>query len=152
TDGDIIPLMLTCRLVYKEAIDVLYTTNTFSFNDLDCLRYFKSTIPPRAFDRIWYLDISWVGTWWAHVPNTTVVRQPRYPPYDRNTWEDTWRIVSEIPQLKGLRVEIIHESDVLSEVPYSTRDERAQLERTLLAPLRNITTEEYFDVTVNWSG
>ncbi|KAJ4348018.1 uncharacterized protein N0V89_009390 [Didymosphaeria variabile] len=145
TDGNILPLLLTCRQIYSEAIKFLYTTNTFAFSDLDCLRYFSSTILPQRWSLVQKVDIEWCISWPIYDPlaQALLISRPAlYPPHDEATWEGTWHIISEMPSLKWLRVRLMYFDGF--------RD--SGCEEKLLAPLRQVIRPKKFDVHMNWTG
>ncbi|KAF2476185.1 uncharacterized protein BDR25DRAFT_339293 [Lindgomyces ingoldianus] len=51
-------LLLTCRQIYSEAIDVLYTSNTFLFPHIWNLTFFQTTIRPKRFASIRSVHLS----------------------------------------------------------------------------------------------
>ncbi|KAF2878534.1 hypothetical protein BDV95DRAFT_24814 [Massariosphaeria phaeospora] len=142
TDGDILPLLQTCRQIYSESINYLYSTNTFSFSDLDCLRYFSTT--PR-FSLIQTLDIEWCLSWPIYDPfaqHLLLSNPALFPPHDEATWEETWRIVAAMPHLAFVRVSLLYFDGF--------RDPRC--EGRMLAPLWGVTRPKRFEVHVSWSG
>ncbi|KAF2110414.1 hypothetical protein BDV96DRAFT_583968 [Lophiotrema nucula] len=52
SETSLLPLLSTCRQIYSEAIDLLYTTNTFDFPHVWNLDFFKSTVLPKRFNTI----------------------------------------------------------------------------------------------------
>ncbi|KAF2183823.1 hypothetical protein K469DRAFT_751244 [Zopfia rhizophila CBS 207.26] len=145
TDGNIIPFLSTCRQIYSESINFLYSTNTFSFSDLDCLRYFSCTTLPNRFNMIQNLDIEWCMSWpiYDNIAQQLLLNNPAlYPPYDETTWEETWRIVANMTNLKFIRVSLLYVDGF--------RD--AACEAKMLAPLRKVTIPAKFEVHVSWSG
>ena len=136
-------LLTFCR--YSEAIDLVYSTNRFSFCDLDCLRYFSSTILPHRWSLLQKLDLEWCVSWPIYDPlaQALLISQPAlYPPHDEATWEATWRIISEMKNLRCLRVKLLY-FDVF-------RD--ATCEARLLAPMKQVTLPRTFDVHLGWDG
>ncbi|KAF1961240.1 hypothetical protein CC80DRAFT_402780, partial [Byssothecium circinans] len=128
-----------------EAIDYLYTTNCFSFSDLDCLRYMSSTTLPHRFSLIRTLDIEWFMTWPIYDPiaQSLLLASPAlYPPHDEATWEETWRIIAAMPNLKFIRVSLLY-FDGFRNMSYEGR---------MLEPLRKVTRPERFEVHVSWQG
>lgn len=145
TDGGIIPLLRSCRQIYSESIAFLYSTNAFSFSDLDCLRYFSCTILPERLALIQNLDIEWCMAWPIYDPIAQQLLRtspPLYPPYDEATWEATWQIIAEMPNLRFVRVSLLYFANF--------RD--AACEANMLAPLRKVTRPEKFEVHVSWDG
>ncbi|KAF2471249.1 uncharacterized protein BDR25DRAFT_303317 [Lindgomyces ingoldianus] len=145
TDGNILPLLRSCRQVYSESIQFLYSTNTFSFSDLDCLRYFSCTTLPHRFDLIQTIDLEWCMSWPIYDPiaQQLLLNNPAlYPPNDEATWEETWRIIANMPNLSFIRVSLLYFDGF--------RDPTC--ESKMLAPLRNVTRPRKFEVHVSWSG
>ncbi|KAF2250713.1 hypothetical protein BU26DRAFT_562678 [Trematosphaeria pertusa] len=145
TDGNIIPFLQTCRQIYSESIDFLYSTNCFSFSDLDCLRYFSCTTLPARFALIQTLDIEWCMSWPIYDPiaQALLLSNPAlYPPHDEATWEETWRIIADMPNLKFIRASLLYFDGF--------RDPGC--EERMLAPLRKATTPKRFEVHVSWAG
>ncbi|KAL8795554.1 MAG: hypothetical protein Q9195_001975 [Heterodermia aff. obscurata] len=50
-------LLMTCRQVYSEAVDLLYSSNTFVLHDFHTLETFAKSIPPQRLNAIRELDI-----------------------------------------------------------------------------------------------
>ncbi|CAI6333967.1 unnamed protein product [Periconia digitata] len=145
TDGNVLPLLQSCRQIYSEAIEYLYTTNCFSFYDLDCLRYFSCTTLPSRFSLIRTLDIEWCLTWPIYDPvaQSFLLTSPAlYPPHDEATWEETWRVIAAMPNLNFIRVSLLYFDGF--------RDRRC--ERKMLAPMRKVTRPKVFEVHVSWHG
>jgi hypothetical protein len=141
--GNIVPFLQTCRQIYSEAIEYLYSTNTFSFSDLDSLRYFSCTVLPSRFAAVRKLDLEWVLHWpiYDSFVQALLFADPvLYPPYDEASWEEAWRIISEMPNLSILRASICH--------THGFRN--AEYEAVLLAPLRKVTRPRSFEVYVSW--
>ncbi|ORY15420.1 hypothetical protein BCR34DRAFT_585068 [Clohesyomyces aquaticus] len=144
TDGDITPLLRTCRQIYSESINFLYSTNTFSFNDLDCIRYFSATILPSRFSLLRSLSLAWQFTWPIYDPiaQRLLLSNPAlYPPEDEATWEETWRIISTLPNLEYLRADLLHFDGF-----------RDNGEDMVLKPLWKVTRPKRFVVSVSWKG
>lgn len=116
----LLPLLQSCRLVcvpfplsrtnsplvaflttqekphsYTEAIPLLYTANTFSFKDSDCLKYLPTLIPPQRFDAIRSLKLHW------HLRG-----YPSEDPTAKENYDEIWRIIASMPRLRELRVQL----------------------------------------------
>jgi hypothetical protein len=52
-------LLKTCRKVYREAVDILYNTNSFDINHPTTLHFFARTMRPQGLKSIRYLQITW---------------------------------------------------------------------------------------------
>jgi len=144
SDGDILPFLQTCRQVYSEAVPILYSTNTFSFIDLDCFRYLSATILPSRFQAIKKLEIEWYLTWpiYDDFAQRMLISTSLYPPHDEATWEEIWRIIAGMSGLQKLRVELNYFDGF--------RDD--ECENKMLAPLRQVKGVKDFVVNLGWSG
>jgi hypothetical protein len=145
TDGDIIPFLQTCRQVYSEAIEFLYSTNTFSISDLDCLRYLSCTVLPCRFQMIQKIQLEWSLTWPIYdsiAQNLLLMVPVLYPPHDEATWEATWRIIAEMPNLKKLLVSLVHFEGFND----------PECEKKIFAPLMKVSRPTEFQVVVTWPG
>ncbi|KAK2758284.1 hypothetical protein FQN54_004130 [Arachnomyces sp. PD_36] len=88
-DGGLLSLLKSCRKVYSEAIDILYTQNTFDFNHVDTILNLSTTILPYRLHSIRHLNLHWTVralTW-----------MDAYPPYDESTWLRLCRTLSASP-------------------------------------------------------
>jgi hypothetical protein len=143
TDGDIVPFLQSCRQAYSEAISILYSTNTFSFHDLDCIRYFSASVLPMRLDTVRSIDICWQFRW----PSYDTLAQrllagTQYPPHDEASWEDCWRIISGMKGLK--RIEVVIQDSVNIADPVK--------EQSMLEPLRQVTHVPDFTIVLDWGG
>lgn len=50
---------MTCRQVYSEAVDLLYSSNTFVLRDFHTLETFAKSVPPQRLNAIRNLDINY---------------------------------------------------------------------------------------------
>jgi hypothetical protein len=131
--------------VYSEAIDYLYSTNYFSFNDIDCLRFLAYTTLPHRFKLIKKLEITWPLTWPIYDPlvqNLMLSDPALYPPYDEATWEATWDIIAQMPKLEYVWVKIVH--------CHGFRD--PEFEDKMMKPMLQVKHVKNFEVTVSWTG
>lgn len=95
-----LPLLLTCRSIYREAIHLLYTSNTFFISDISILVHWAdlSLLPPQRLAAIRHLSVHWVRySDPGHFCGFTDA------PYDWRTWSRFWEIVATcMPGLKKL--------------------------------------------------
>jgi len=96
-------LLQTCRQIYKESIDLLYSTNTFDVNHTQTLLFLARTILPQRLERIRYLQL-WCRNWYdillADYGDHFILVNRRYPD-NIGTWEAFWDLVGE--RMTGLR-------------------------------------------------
>jgi hypothetical protein len=65
-----------------------------------------------------------------------------YPPNDEATWEDTWRLIASMPNLRFIRVSLLYFDGF--------RD--PECEGKMLAPLMEVKRPDKFEVHVSWQG
>ncbi|KAF4632502.1 hypothetical protein G7Y89_g5629 [Cudoniella acicularis] len=105
---NLLALAKVCRQVYIEAISILYTKNTFLLYQNDTLFDLKNTTLPFRFSSIRSLKLHWQfrnqetferdisGTLSRHVST----------PWDVQTWKSACTILSQLPALENLSVNI----------------------------------------------
>lgn len=90
----VLALPQTCRQIYCETIELLYSTNTFDISDLGVLKYFVHGVVPKRLRLIQALRVHWQDPSWC----------PRWPTAHvgfAGTWEFFWRVA--IDELTGLK-------------------------------------------------
>ncbi|RJE21511.1 hypothetical protein PHISCL_06144 [Aspergillus sclerotialis] len=134
--ANFLPLLRTCRMIYTEAIPVLYETNIFDFDHLDSLLYFYQSVLPQRLDQIRTLNLSF------HI------REPlssAIPSRDINTWRRTCDTLISFQGLEELRVH-------LSSRYYLQPGTRSKHQwEPLLDALRLVKTPFTFIVYLPWS-
>ena len=93
-----VALLMTCRQIYRESIEVLYARNAFDVNDLTTFVFFARSILPQRLASITTLHILWDLTSnalrrYEHVNNHQV-------------WKTFWRVVAD--EMHGLRELVLH--------------------------------------------
>lgn len=92
-------LLLACRQTFAEAVDLLYSANTFDVSNLDVIIYLAQTVRPEYLRRITRLQLDWSLSG-ADMPlHRAPFSAPSYlpssvPPHDYATWEAFWEIVA----------------------------------------------------------
>ncbi|PLB50841.1 hypothetical protein P170DRAFT_508945 [Aspergillus steynii IBT 23096] len=93
-----IPLLQTCRLIYTEAVSILYCDNIFRFNHVDTVISLSHTTLPSRFNLIRVLHL-------AHsFPFSMYGRKSRkvVAPYDAKTWEEVCQVLAKMSGLEEL--------------------------------------------------
>lgn len=103
----IIPFLQTCRQIYTEAIDVLYSHNTFDISELATMKYLIQGVPRQRICVIQNL----------HVHFHAALLHPQWPSPTMElggTWELFWRLTfSELVKLRSIHIFInTHPTDV----------------------------------------
>ncbi|KAF2493187.1 hypothetical protein BU16DRAFT_563365 [Lophium mytilinum] len=91
-------LISTCRQIYSETIDILYSHNTFSFDDLDALNWFGLTTLPHRRELITTLHFKY------ELVKSFQTVQPQLPPNDTKTWIDACNVLASMSNLQELRI------------------------------------------------
>ncbi|KAL8836044.1 MAG: hypothetical protein Q9170_003089, partial [Blastenia crenularia] len=97
-------LLQTCRQIYTEAVDLLYTDNTFVVKHPELLSRFIKAIPPQRLNTIRSLRIC-LETW-----QCGVLSQWAHTQTGREEWGKMWRAVAGMEHLMNLEVEFVGES------------------------------------------
>ena len=98
-------ILSTCRQVYTEAIEILYSNNTFSVNNLWTLIDFSKAVPPQHLAAVTHLQIVWNL---RRLPlNLEVAATRGEAKFDDHMWERFWDvIVKEMSGLVDLRMKL----------------------------------------------
>ncbi|KAF2491795.1 hypothetical protein BU16DRAFT_128717 [Lophium mytilinum] len=88
-------LLQTCRQVYTEAVDLLYSIPTFDFDSCISFTFFAQAVPPQRLDVITSLQ-----TCWSFGPPTTSIEYAKYEEYLPRHW---YPMCKAIMTMKGLR-------------------------------------------------
>lgn len=137
SNADKTALLRTCRRVYSESIDILYSKNTFNFRRVDELIYISQTILPQRYNTIRSAQLT------RTVPVSARVMDPKDASFSRNdqgVWEQACRILGRMEALEDLKVTIWKEDGMW----YS------YLEPPLLEPLRKLKVSGHFVVELPW--
>ncbi|KAE9364359.1 hypothetical protein N431DRAFT_563682 [Stipitochalara longipes BDJ] len=135
--GKLSSLLTTCRQIYIEAIDILYSSNTFAISDPAVIEYIPLALLPQRINAIRTLRFLW------QLPNTPPIDFPDFPGPGREAhlkrlrkWKKIWKIISTIAGLRELHIKL----NVPGE--WATLNREAAVE--LLEPLRQVTKPEVF--------
>ena len=91
-------LLLTCRQILSEAIDLLYQKNTFIMHRYTTLLLFHGSLPPERFHSFRSLNLAW---------DYRVSEASSFPSDYRvqTNWQRAWTILAKLTKLQHLRVE-----------------------------------------------
>ncbi|KAL8730642.1 MAG: hypothetical protein Q9166_003955 [cf. Caloplaca sp. 2 TL-2023] len=91
-------LALTCRQLYQETIDLLYSYNTFVIDDPHVLVNFATfCLQPQRLHAIKNLELTWKQPQPIHYH---VIDDP----YDKTAWEESWTVITTRLRLVSLKV------------------------------------------------
>lgn len=134
--ANFLPLLQTCRMIYTEAIPVLYETNIFDFNHLDSLLYFRHSVLPQRLNQIRTLNLSF------HIKEPVSSASPSCDLY---TWR---RVCDTLASFQGLEELRVH----LASRYYLQPGKRSKDQwEPLLDALRPVKTPSTFIVYLPWS-
>lgn len=114
---DLLPLLLTCRQIYSEAIHILYAANAFQFSQPFGLRSFVNMLPMHRLSSIRRLRF------YLHLE-----RHPTLNARTRGDWEDIWTFFSRT--LSGptlLRVDLGMDRAVVRRIANENEDDAGWL-------------------------
>ena len=96
-----IGLLISCRQIYQEAINLMYSTNTFIFLDFQSLETFTRSIPPTRLNTIRHLEMH-------YSPESSIAYQhPRTPHYDLPIYlNQYWELVANMQSLRSLNIRL----------------------------------------------
>lgn len=96
-----IGLLISCRQIYQEAINLMYSTNTFIFLDFQSLETFVRSIPPTRLNTIRHLEI-------RYSPESSIAYQhPRTSHYDLPIClNQYWGLVANMQSLRSLFIRL----------------------------------------------
>jgi len=132
--ANLLPLLQTCRLVYAEAVSMLYRDNIFDIDHVDTLLYMTRCILPRRLHQITRLNYS------------CDFSQPVYPDSPRyKTWCEACNVLSSLSRLQELTIHLTGMFDVTSEY-YESKSWVP-----LLDGLKQVKATRRYDVYIPWS-
>ncbi|KAL8931076.1 MAG: hypothetical protein Q9208_000179 [Pyrenodesmia sp. 3 TL-2023] len=106
TSNGNVALLRTCRQIYTEAIEIMYSSNTFDFDHQDLFLFFARSILPQRLARIRNLHLC-LGT--ANITEPFLWGEPAV-----KGWALMWQIIGrDMPALKHLHVRLAEENVAL---------------------------------------
>lgn len=126
----------SCKMVYMEAVQFIYTSNTFLIPDITAYFCFQRLLPTYFFQAIQSIHLDW-----AHPEAREMFDFLNgIPPYDVSSWNQTWQEISKMKGLKYVRANIVVNA------PYVI----AAYEELLFSPLAAVQGVEEIEVYVSW--
>ena len=136
-------LLLTCRRIYNEAADILYSSNFFATDNVRVLMYLaESCLSPQRLLAIRHLQVSIT---WRFLPLLASYNGERGVSngfYDSSTWRRFWQLIAQDMRLTGLSVDI----------DYFGQDENLALDAEWVKPILEIKGIRYPNVTIRTAG
>ncbi|RSL57031.1 hypothetical protein CEP53_006625 [Fusarium sp. AF-6] len=99
---DLLPLLLTCKQIYLEALHVLYSQNSFKVHTMEAFYRFLLRSPHNGLQSIRYLTIQWSGFayWWEYQNEDT--GEPMHE-HDES-WQEICDAIAAMDNLKSLSI------------------------------------------------
>ncbi|KAL8994268.1 MAG: hypothetical protein Q9169_005703 [Polycauliona sp. 2 TL-2023] len=125
-------LPLTCRQIYRETIDLLYSSNTFALDEPHALINLTTCcLPPQRLQAIKNLEVTW--------------KQPDPDPmddsvYDEIAWQECWTLIATKLKLSSLKVRVRIAFRLLYDAPDCSKSNHDWIKPLLL--LRDIPALE----------
>ncbi|KAG9236731.1 hypothetical protein BJ875DRAFT_210704 [Amylocarpus encephaloides] len=133
----LLALLLSCRQVYSEAIDLTYSSNTFDMIFPESIVYLPDLVLPQRLVAIRSIHLQW-----------TFTQPPQLPPYGKKgprrddwMWTKGWSNLVQMKRLSELRVEIRIPEGSEWALPSWTESEIA-----ILQPLREVKVAGSFEL------
>ncbi|KAH7319503.1 hypothetical protein BKA65DRAFT_541580 [Rhexocercosporidium sp. MPI-PUGE-AT-0058] len=135
-------LITTCKQIYQEAIDILYTSNTFTVCYPPTMEFLPLTLLPQRLDTIRDLRFSWdfrgpppfSESFWrrAHCSDSALITIRKR----QRAWLNIWRIMSTMTGLRQLYVKLnVDETWAVLSLHSATE---------LLEPIKQVTQPDHF--------
>ena len=135
-------LLMTCRQVYSEAVDLLYSSNTFVLHDLHTLETFAKSVPPQRLNAIRKLEIYYSPV--ASIPYQHEWGKHYDLPHDLD-W--IWEIVTGMQGLRKLGIVLEAYSSLILD-----DEDREACEVRRLKPLLQLRGLSTFSLELTYLG
>ncbi|KAF2817983.1 uncharacterized protein BDZ99DRAFT_24991 [Mytilinidion resinicola] len=123
-----LPLLLSCRMIYSEAIDLLYSSNSFAFRH-DAggpLVILPDLLLPQRFHAIRSLSLFWVPDFWVSLDPPSRLTEE---------WEFAWKVIASMKGLQTVYVDLAQDGLMRPDL------ERLQeFKAQIIEPVKAITT------------
>lgn len=133
--ANLLSLVQVCRMVYTEAITILYDSNVFDINHIHTFTYLQQSLLPRRLNQIRVLNFSW--NFYSLSDNNDDV-------YSFAAWTKACDILASFTGLQELTLH-------LTCFPYTRTKNRTEIWKPLLEPLMHVRATKKFDIFLPWS-
>ena len=133
-DG-LLNLSKSCRRIYSETIDLIYTGNVFDTNAPLCMNLLFDTVLPHRFNMIRSLETSWKisAKWFTEQPS---------PSQEKHEYDRAWLILFGMENLRKLSVEL----SVASFYPSMTQ----AIEKNIFMLPWKVELPQKWELVTNW--
>ncbi|KAF2826894.1 hypothetical protein CC86DRAFT_406137 [Ophiobolus disseminans] len=145
SNSNLVSMLLACRVVYLEAITVLYNANVFAFKGAHGLIRFHSTLPAQNWNRLRRVNVSTVFMMPRRVSEGIYSRDNSVPPENYYAWGEACSTLATLTYLQHLTIDmtIWNYRGHNSTNPFPPEDLLSILE-----PLKHIKAK-FFEVELN---
>lgn len=145
-NAPVLKLLRTCRVVYAEAVHLLYGGNTFDTKQIGDFVAFMDTPAPQRFHSIRKITAFWkVDTRQYSIG---------LPTFKSEKWEKAWSTLSQMENLRELAVRLRANGPIASAGSKRAIDEvkspLMQVERVLLRLPRTVKLPQKWKLYVSW--
>ncbi|KAH8724101.1 hypothetical protein GQ44DRAFT_618706 [Phaeosphaeriaceae sp. PMI808] len=142
-------LLRTCRLIYSEAVESLYTTNSFSLStnsgQVPTLDYLSYYFRPHRLAAIRNLRIYWQIDRMPYSMITGSLTDSEIPGLYSDAWRKSWDCLSRMSGLRRLDITLSYRDVYYSDFYDYIWTEKAE---EWLQPIKAITAPRHFVVTL----
>ncbi|KAF2501941.1 hypothetical protein BU16DRAFT_424012, partial [Lophium mytilinum] len=133
----VLSILVTCRQIYSEAIEYLYSANTFSLLYSNHLIHLSTLLIPARLNAIRVLRIRWAirGLPYYVRPSGEHLTFRE----DTEYWQQSWRALAQMRGLRDLRIRLV---DTV------WQNQWLQLESRLMEGVREVKTPRVFEVVL----
>ncbi|KAF2491696.1 hypothetical protein BU16DRAFT_126349 [Lophium mytilinum] len=136
-------LPLSCRRMYSESIDLLYSSNTFKPQNVQSLLWLSTRLQPQRFHAIRVVEFDYLI---KRLPGYVIIPEDssKYIPESAEDWCFVWGVVSSMRGLRHLHVELVIEHRM--EGAWLAHEDR------LLQQVRRVVIPPRFDLVMPFRG
>ncbi|KAF2877038.1 hypothetical protein BDV95DRAFT_137646 [Massariosphaeria phaeospora] len=106
TEDKLLALLLTCRLVYHDALNILYEENIFHFQGAPAVKQLRTSLSSVQWRALRHVHISTEFVPLSAHPAHDINQTPLWPDERLDGWIGYCQCLREIPDLRTLRFEI----------------------------------------------
>ncbi|KAH8649100.1 hypothetical protein BX600DRAFT_110196 [Xylariales sp. PMI_506] len=151
-------LLTVCRTIYKEAVDALYRTHNFHFNNLISITVFPRAMLRQHLDAVHHIRISLAlfidgNQLYAYLNNSF---SRTWPGWDETKapgdtpWQCAWSTIRDMKSLHTLVVTLeVNPYSRMRKDQHWTASMAADFETLLFQPLKEVTCNDFL-LRVNW--
>ena len=122
---------------YSEAIEFLYSQNTFKILNEDCLSYLPQLLLPQRINAIRYICFEW---FLKHAPDVESHQSKKDAAHNFVAWKTIWQNLASMQSLKHLWIEL--------DIDKTWKHEWMERQSTVLEPIKAVTRPKHFKLII----